>query len=87
MENKKVTIELKESDLKFLIYALRKAELWFGTLTNDIHMVTEDPDHKTTNKEFRQWQGDKIDKCFMLACDLESEHEERNKIQKGITNE
>lgn len=79
--DKRVTIELYESDLKFLIYALGKAELWFGTLTQE----TEDPTYETTSKEFRQWKGHKIDKCFMLACDLETEHEERNKIQKGIT--
>jgi hypothetical protein len=81
MADKKVTIELHESDLKFLIYALGKAEKWHIAVSKE----TTDPDNVATKKEFREWQQHKIDKCFMLACDLESDHEERIEIQKGIT--
>jgi|3_EtaG_2_1085321.scaffolds.fasta_scaffold182782_1 hypothetical protein len=77
MADKKVTIELYESDLKFLIYALGKAELWHIAVSKE----TTDPDNVTTKKEFRQWKSHKVDKCFMLACDLETEHENN----KGTT--
>ena len=71
MENKKVTIELTESDLKFLIYALGKAELWH------IHYKPEEA-IGATPKEFREWQRRKIDKCFMLGCELETEMQKKN---------
>jgi len=61
-----ITIELRESDLKFLIYALGKAEQWHIAQTKE----QEDPDNLVSEKEFREWNNHKIHKCFMFACDL-----------------